>query len=49
VYGLDEAVMPAVDSPGSPGIAPDGRHARTLVDLLGGLPFRRPSDVGHIS
>jgi arginase len=68
---LDEAVMPAVDSPGSPGIAPDdlatilsglvpdprcagmtvtvfdpdldpdGRHARTLVDLLGRLPFRQ--------
>ena len=68
---LDEAVMPAVDSPGSPGIAPDdlaailsglvpdprcagmtvtvfdpdldpdGRHARTLVGLLGALPFRR--------
>jgi arginase len=70
---LDEAVMPAVDSPGSPGIAPDalamilsglvpdprcagmtvtvfdpdldpdGRHARTLVGLLGGLPFRQPA------
>lgn len=68
---LDAAVMPAVDSPGSPGIAPDdlvailsglvpdprcagmtvtvfdpdldpdGRHAHTLVDLLGGLPLRR--------
>jgi arginase len=68
---LDEAAMPAVDSPGSPGVAPDdlatilsglvpdprcagitvtvfdpdldpdGRHARTLVDLLGRLPFRQ--------
>jgi arginase len=68
---LDAAVMPAVDSPGTPGIAPDdlvvilsglvsdarcagmtvtvfdpdldadGRHARTLVGLLGRLPFRR--------
>jgi arginase len=68
---LDEAVMPAVDSPGTPGIAPDdlvtilsglvadphcvgmtvtvfdpdldpdGRYARTLVGLLGRLPFRR--------
>jgi arginase len=68
---LDEAVMPAVDSPGAPGIAPDdlvailsglvsdprcigmtvtvfdpdldpdGRHARTLVGLLGRLPFER--------
>jgi arginase len=67
---LDAAVLPAVDSPGSPGIAPDdlaailsglvpdprcagmtvtvfdpdldpdGRHARTLVELLGRLPFR---------
>jgi arginase len=67
---LDAAVMPAVDSPGTPGIAPDdlvvilsglvsdarcagmtvtvfdpdldadGRHARTLVGLLGRLPFR---------
>jgi arginase len=67
---LDEAVMPAVDSPGAPGIAPDdlvtilsglvpdprcagitvtvfdpdldpdGRYARTLVGLLGRLPFR---------
>ena len=66
---LDPAVMPAVDSPGSPGIAPDdlatilsalvadarcvgmtvtvfdpdldpdGHHARTLVGLLGRLPF----------
>ncbi|WP_075791614.1 arginase family protein [Massilia putida] len=66
---LDEAVMPAVDSPGSPGIAPadlaiilsglvpdprcagmtvtvfdpdldpDGTYARTLVGLLGALPF----------
>ncbi|WP_198118199.1 arginase family protein [Massilia rhizosphaerae] len=74
---LDAAVMPAVDSPGSPGIAPDdlvaivaglvpdprcagmtvtvfdpdldpdGRHARTLVDLLARLPFRRAG--GHIS
>jgi arginase len=67
---LDAAVMPAVDSPGSPGIAPDdlvailsglapdprcagmtvtvfdpdldpdGRYARLLVGLLGGLAFR---------
>ena len=67
---LDKAVMPAVDSPGTPGIAPDdlvtvlsglvadlrcvgmtvtvfdpdldpdGRYARTLVGLLGRLPFR---------
>jgi arginase len=67
---LDDTVMPAVDSPGAPGIAPDdlvtilsglvpdprcvgmtvtvfdpdldpdGRYARTLVGLLGRLPFR---------
>jgi arginase len=74
---LDAAVMPAVDSPGSPGIAPDdlvtilsglvpdprcvgmtvtvfdpdldpdGRHARTLVGLLGRLPFRQPYAISR--
>jgi arginase len=74
---LDAAVMPAVDSPGSPGIAPDdlvtilsglvpdprcvgmtvtvfdpdldpdGRHARTLVGLLGRLTFRQPYAISR--
>jgi arginase len=26
-----------------PDLDPDGRHARTLVDLQGRLPFRQPA------